>query len=59
MSDAKDLWLLGIERGKQDERERIIKMLEALMQTRPTEETIRWGGFSIERLIELIKGEQK
>ena len=45
-----------IAEGAEQERDRIIKMLEALMQTRPTEETIRWGGFSIERVIELIKG---
>ena len=45
--------------GRDTENERIIKLLEALKDTRPTEETIAWGGYSIERMIELIKGEQK
>lgn len=44
--------------GKSFERERIIKLLEALTETRPIETNTNYWGYSFERVIALIKGEK-
>lgn len=49
---AEDYW-----RAK--EQDRIIELLEALIDTRPTEVNGGWRGYSLERVINLVKGEQK
>lgn len=41
----------------QQERERIIKLLKGLIETRPDESNGGWRGYSIERIIEIIEGE--
>jgi len=43
--------------GRIQERERIIKLLEGLIETRPEDWEDAYRGYSFERLIELIKGE--
>ena len=45
--------------GAAVERDHIIKLLEGLINTRPTETAPGWRGYSLERVIALIKGEQK
>jgi hypothetical protein len=49
----------GIAKAVEAERNRIIKLLEGLINTRPTESHYGWKGYSIERVIEMIEGEQK
>ena len=67
MSDLNDLiatnainsFNSGVQTGITQERERIIKLLEGLIDTRPDESNGGWRGYSLERIIEAIKGEQK
>lgn len=66
MSEILDLWELGQERGKLDERERIMKLLDTtrMCTCKPTCQTdINIYAFVLEELgvdlFKLIKGEQK
>ena len=65
MSDIKDLWELGIAKGTQDERERIIELLKSSLRH------VDWEGIfwepettgraheaDVDDIIALIKGEQ-
>jgi len=45
------------KRGIEQERERVIELLEVLKETRPTETAGAWRGYSLERVIQIIKGE--
>lgn len=49
----------GVAEAVKAERERIIKLLEGLIDTRPDESNGGWRGYSLERIIEAIKGDQK
>jgi hypothetical protein len=49
----------GFKAGLAWEQERTIKLLEGLFDTRPQDWEDPYRGYSIERLIELIKGETK
>lgn len=49
--DYADIYRLG----QSDERYRVIKLLEGLIDTRPTETVGTWRGYSLERVIEIIK----
>ena len=48
---------IGRTIGAKHEKERIIKLLDALKETRPTETNTNYWGYSFERIIALIKGE--
>lgn len=48
----------GYDKGVKAERERIITLMQALKETRPTESSGGWYGYSIERVIQLIKGDE-
>ena len=73
MIDPKDYWVNNplitpvnkalmydnaIFNAAEDEKERIIKLLEALKETRPIETNTNYWGYSFERVIALIKGEK-
>ena len=57
MTDAKDLWELGIIRGALDEQERIIRLLQDKSFINSLGDTAI--NEKLEVLIALIKGEQK
>lgn len=44
--------------GREEEQDRIIQLLQSLMQTRPEDWEDSYRGYSFERLIALIKGEK-
>ena len=51
------VWDAAWKVGKAHERDRIIGLLNGLFETRPMDWEDPYRGYSIERLIEIIKGE--
>jgi hypothetical protein len=48
----------GYDKGVNAERERIINLLQGLIETRPSESSPGWRGYSLERVMELVKGDE-
>lgn len=58
MTEIKDLWLLGIERGKLDERERILSLLRTLRNKAQKNERLTTN-VNINAIIALVKAGQE
>ena len=62
MSDLQDLIhktsMDCLAKGRQQEQERVIKLLEELIKSRPENWELATKGYSFEHLITLIKGEK-
>jgi hypothetical protein len=55
MSDAKELWELGIRKGKEDERQRIIDLLERLKGLRVPDKHLGLHFIAIDEAIDWIR----